>query len=253
MHPHLKHLVALQALDLRLNALRAARAALPKRLAEVEARVEAARTESARAREALTASLKDRKKYELDVEQWKERVRKYKDQIYEVKSNEAYKTLLHEIEVAEQEISKAEDRLLERMVAAEEHERRVKAAEKTAKDVEAEGQRDRASLEAEQAEAQRLDEELAGERQQVVAVIPEDLLDHYRRIALKHGGVALAEVREETCTMCRVRVRPAVYQELRRAESQEVFHCESCTRILYYPEQPAPPSPEQPVAQSHEH
>jgi predicted nucleic acid-binding Zn-ribbon protein len=50
--------------------------------------------------------------------------------------------------------------------------------------------------------------------------------------------VALAEVRDETCTLCRVRVRPHVYQELRRENSEEIFHCESCTRILYCSVQP---------------
>jgi hypothetical protein len=29
-------------------------------------------------------------------------------------------------------------------------------------------------------------------------------------------------------------VRPHVFQEMRRADSDEMFHCETCTRILYY-------------------
>src|SRR3989442_6251670 len=76
-----------------------------------------------------------------------------------------------------------------------------------------------------------------------VATIPEDLLDHYQRIARRHNGVALAEVRDETCMLCRVRVRPHVYQELRRETSHEIFHCESCTRILYYTDQPVAQAP----------
>jgi len=44
-------------------------------------------------------------------------------------TNEAYKALLHEIQNAEGEIAKAEDRLLDRMVAGEEYERQLKAAE----------------------------------------------------------------------------------------------------------------------------
>lgn len=250
MHPNLKHLIALQSLDLRLGELRAALAAFPKRLAELDARVEAARGELARAKESLTGSLKDRKKYELDVEQWKERVRKYKDQVYEIKSNEAYKALQHEIQMGEQEIAKAEDRLLERMVAGEDYERQVKAAEKALKEVEAAAQADRAKIQSEQAEAQKLADELTAEREQAVAAVPEDVLDHYHRIARKHNGVALAEVRDETCTMCRVRVRPHVFQELRRTDSEEIFHCETCTRILYYIEQPAAAPPEQALAQN---
>ena len=238
MHPNIKHLIRLQAIDLRLNELRARLATFPKRLAEVDARVAATRQQLAAAKEALTSSLKERKKYELDVEQWKEKVRKYKDQVYEVKTNEAYKALQHEIQMAEAEIAKGEDRLLERMVAGEEYERQVKAAEQALKQVEAGAQTERQAIEAEQAAAQKELEQDTAERNQAVAAIPEELLEHYQRIARKHGGVALAEVRDETCTVCRVRIRPHVYQELRREDSQEIFHCESCTRILYYSEQP---------------
>jgi predicted nucleic acid-binding Zn-ribbon protein len=60
------------------------------------------------------------------------------------------------------------------------------------------------------------------------------MMDHYDRIVKKHHGVALAEVRDEKCTACGMRVRPHVFQEMRRANSEEMFHCETCTRILYY-------------------
>ncbi len=79
---------------------------------------------------------------------------------------------------------------------------------------------------------------LAVEQQQAMTGIPEDLLDHYQRIARRHKGVAMAEIRDETCTLCGVRVRPHVFQELRRDDNHEIFHCETCTRILYYVEQP---------------
>jgi len=238
MHPNIKHLIELQVIDLRLNELRALLAGLPRRLAEVEARVAAARQQLTAAKESLITSLKDRKRYEMDVEQWKEKARKYKDQIYEVKTNEAYKALQHEIEGAEAEMAKAEDRLLERMVSGEEYERQVKVAERTLKEIEASAQAERQTIAAEQTAAQKEVAQDTALREQAVAAIPDDLLDHYERIARRHVGVALAEVRDETCTLCRVRVRPHVYQELRRETSEEIFHCESCTRILYCSVQP---------------
>src|SRR6202047_2406177 len=129
MHPHLKYLIELQAVDLRLIEIRERMSRFPKRLAELEGRVNTARQQITTAKEALTGSLKDRKTFEMDVEQWKERAKKYRSQSSEVKSNEAYKALLHEIANAEDEVSKAEDRLLDRMVAGEEYERQVKASE----------------------------------------------------------------------------------------------------------------------------
>ena len=236
MHPNIKHLVELQVVDLRLAELGVLLETFPKRLKEIDARAAAARQQLAVAKEALLASIKDRKKYELDVEQWKEKARKYKDQSFQVKSNEAYKALQHEIQNAEAEMTKAEDRLLERMMAGEEYERQVKAAERTLQEVEAAGQAERQRIAAEQAAAQKELEKDRAERQQALAAVPEELVDHYLRIARKHGGIAVAEVRAETCKLCGVRVRPHVFQKLGRDDCHEIFHCETCTRILYYAE-----------------
>src|SRR5258707_5485168 len=137
MHPHLKYLIELQAVDLRLIEIRERMSRFPKRLAELEGRVTAVRQQITTAKDALTGSLKARKTYEMDVEQWKERAKKYRNQSGEVKTNEAYKALQHEIQNAEDEVAKAEDRLLERMVSGEEYDRQVKAAEAAVKEIEA--------------------------------------------------------------------------------------------------------------------
>jgi predicted nucleic acid-binding Zn-ribbon protein len=235
----LQNLLELQNVDAQLREVRDHLAIFPKKLAEVEARVSGARAELESSKAAQVETIRDRKKYELDVEQWKERVRKYKDQSAQVKTNEAYKALQHEVQTAEAEIAKAEDRLLEQMVAAEEYDRRVKASEKLLKEVEEVARGARAKIEADKAATEKELAELNAERARVIGSIPEDLVDHYERIAKKHNGLALAEVRDEKCTACGMRVRPHVFQEMRRRGSEEMFHCETCTRMLYYiePEQ----------------
>src|ERR1700693_2487607 len=155
MHLHLKYLIDLQAVDLRLIEIRERVSRFPKRLAEVEARVTGARNQITAAKDSLTSSLKDRKTYEMDVEQWKERAKKYRNQSSEVKSNEAYKALLHEIANAEDEVARAEDRLLDRMVAGEEYERQVKASEISVKEVEASANVERHTIQAEYNAAQK--------------------------------------------------------------------------------------------------
>src|SRR2546425_3949428 len=242
MHPAIPHLLELQRADQRIAALRSQLQSFPIRIREADAKLSGARQQLASAKQAHTNSLKERKKFELDVEQWKERARKYRDQGAAVKTNEAFKALQHEITNAETEVAKAEDRLLERMVAGEEFERQVKTGERAIKEAEAETQAERKRLEAEQAAAQKQLEEITAERERIVGPIDEDLLYHYHRIAKRHNGVALAEVRNETCLLCGMRVRPHVYQELRRESSDELFHCETCTRILYVAETKAAPA-----------
>jgi predicted nucleic acid-binding Zn-ribbon protein len=252
-------LLALQQVDRHLLSLRAQLDSYPRRLAEVEARVAAAREEVEKSKAAQLATVKDRKKYELDVEQYKERARKYKSQMSEVKTNEAYKALQHETQMAEAEMARAEDRLLEQMVAGEEYDQRIKVTQKALSAAEAVAREERARILEEQTSAQADWSTLEAERVAAVADIPEDLLDHYQRIAKRHDGVALAEVRAEACTMCGVRIRPHVFQEMRMDASTELYHCETCTRILYYVEPPmqaaraaatAAPFPDTPVLES---
>lgn len=228
----------MQDVDTRLNAVRARLATFPKRLAELGARVEGSRAALDKSRESHSTTLKDRKRYELDVEQWKEKVRKYKDQSSQVKTNEAYKALQHEVEMAEAEIAKAEDRLLEQMVSGEQYDGQVKAAERSYKHVEEQIGVERAEVETQKATAEKELAQLEAERATVVRAIPEDLLDHYQRIAKKHGGIAVAEVRGEACSACGARIRPHVFQILRREDTADLYHCELCTRILYYVEPP---------------
>jgi predicted nucleic acid-binding Zn-ribbon protein len=230
----LQDLLELQKVDVQLASVRDRLAKFPKKLADADARLVGGKAELDQSKAAQLASFKDRKKYELDVEQLKERVRKYRDQMSQVKTNEAYKALQHEVQMAEEEISKAEDRLLEQMVSGEEYDRRIKSSEKTLKEIEEVVRRERSKIEAEKAEAEKDLTRLTEERTRVVAAVPENLLDHYDRIAKKHNGVALAEVREEKCAACGMRVRPHVFQEMNRRASEEMFHCETCTRILYY-------------------
>jgi hypothetical protein len=129
MHPAIPHLIELQRVDHQIAVLRAELEAFPKRIRDAETKLGGARADVASAKEAHAQVVAERKKFEFDGQQWKDRARKYRDQSGAVKTNEAYKALQHEIANAEAEVAKADDRQLEVMMAAEDVERRVKIAE----------------------------------------------------------------------------------------------------------------------------
>ena len=52
-------------------------------------------------------------------------------------------------------------------------------------------------------------------------------------MAKQRKGLAVAEARDGGCSVCHVRMRPQMYNEVRRGES--LIQCESCLRILYPP------------------
>src|SRR3981081_4829648 len=120
MHPAIPRLLELQTVDQHIAALRAEIESAPKRIQEADLKLTDARNAVAAAREAHTHSLTERKKFELDVQQWKERAKKYRDQSGAVKTNEAYKALQHEIANAEAEVAQAEDLQLDVMRSGKE-------------------------------------------------------------------------------------------------------------------------------------
>src|SRR5437588_3102549 len=202
MDPQIQRLVHLQVLDARLAELRSRLHAIPSQIASLDARLNAARQQIATAKEALTTSLKDRKKYEMDVDSWKEKARKYRDQSFAIKTNEAYKALQHEIQHAETQVAQAEDRLLERMVAGEEYERQVKAAERSVIVVESEAQAERQQIQAEQASLQQEQQAKEAERREIAPEISEELRDTYERVASRRHGISLRRGRDRAWRLC---------------------------------------------------
>jgi uncharacterized protein len=233
MHSAIPHLIELQRVDHLVAGVRAEIETFPKRVREADAKLSGARAAVAAAKEGLVNSQKERKKFELDVQQWKDRAKKYRDQSGAVKTNEAYKALQHEIANAEAQVAKAEDAQLEVMMTAEEAERRVRHAEANLKEDETAVSKERKEIEASRAEKKKQLESLLAERERALAPIPEDLRELYARIAKRHHGAGLAEARDGQCRGCGMRVLPHTLQELRRDPNEEIYRCESCGMILY--------------------
>jgi uncharacterized protein len=62
----------------------------------------------------------------------------------------------------------------------------------------------------------------------------------YHSVAQKRRGSAVVAARDGYCTACRTRLRPQFYNELRSGD--QIFQCESCSRILFYGATPAAPA-----------
>ena len=233
MHPAIPRLLELQTVDLHIAALRTEIDSFPKRIQEADLKLTGARNAVAAAREAHTHSLTERKKFELDVQQWKDRAKKYREQSGAVKTNEAYKALQHEITNAEAEVAKAEDRQLEIMMGSEDSERRVKNTESALKTAEQSIAAERKELHAQYTEKKKVLDAALAERERALAPIAEDLRILYERIAKRHHGVALAEARDGQCRGCGLRVLPHILQLLKSEDDHEIYRCESCGLILY--------------------
>jgi hypothetical protein len=149
-----------------------------------------------------------------------------------VKTNQEYHAIQHEIAFAQAEIKKREDQILELMVAADELSAAVKKADAALaaeqKAVDADRQKLTQELSALKGELQRMQ----GERAAVVSGMTPAVLSTFELIAKRRSGVAIAEARDGMCTVCHVRLRPQVFNNVRR--NDQIIQCDSCNRILFF-------------------
>jgi uncharacterized protein len=241
MHPDLQKLIDLQQIDSHIAALRTEIAALPKQVAAIEAKLAGTKSKVESAQAAIKADEAARRKHESDIKDQQEKISKYRDQSLKVKTNQEYKALLTEIEHAEKEVARLEDKILEIMVAADVRKENLKQAEATLKADTAENEKEKEHVRSQTAQDEKELAELNEQRQLLRVGIGEDTLRHYDRV-LKLRGSAIAPVHDnQMCGVCRVILRPQVYQDVMKGE--EIIHCDSCQRILYFV--PPPPKEEE--------
>ena len=231
MHPDLETLVDLHRADVELRSFDSELQALPQKKAAIEARIGADRAALDAAKAALDGQSKDRKRLELEVQDFEARRSKYKGQLGDVKTNKEYTALLHEIENVEREIRSREDLILDAMEKVEGGQAAVKVEESSFKSVEATRRDEIRALDSRIQECQTKRSEVAATRDKKVGGLKPDLLAEYSRI-LKSRGTALSEAKDGACTMCHVKLRAQVYVDVKRNDA--IIICSSCSRILFF-------------------
>jgi predicted nucleic acid-binding Zn-ribbon protein len=241
MNSDLQKLIELQQVDLRIAALRAEITALPREVAQIEAKLAGSKAKVEAAQAAMKADEAARRKHESDIKDQQEKISKYRDQSLKVKTNQEYKALLSEIGQAEAEIAKLEDKVLEIMVATDTRKETLKQAEATLKADTAENEREKEHARQQTAEDEKQLAELTAQRKELRAGVAEETLNHYDRVLKLRGSVMAAVYEDESCSACRVRLRPQVFQDV--MSNEQIVTCFYCNRILYYV--PPPPKEEE--------
>ncbi len=147
-----------------------------------------------------------------------------------------------EISVAEEDVSSQETRMLECMEDADLLAVELKTAEAALKADRTDVARELEQLEEERADIERRMHQTLQERQTLAAQVSRDAMNVFERVAHGRKGLAVAEARDGLCTVCHVRLRPQVFNEVRRNDS--LIQCDSCQRILYFVPAPAGATPQ---------
>jgi predicted nucleic acid-binding Zn-ribbon protein len=228
----LEYLIRLQQLETDIDSARRRIAEIPLVQQALEARLAEQTAAVDAVKERLAANQAGRRDVEKEVATQQSRLSKYKDQLMEVKTNKEYQAMQHEIATAGESVRSQEDRVLDFMEEAETLGRELKDAEAALKKTQGEIASERTSLDGEAAELQQRVLEMSAGRSDVARHLSAAALGLFEHVARQRKGLAIAEARDGHCTVCHVRLRPQVFNEVRRNDS--LIQCDSCLRILYF-------------------
>jgi hypothetical protein len=248
MNADLERLISLQKLDSAALDDERRLAEAPERENALEAKLDTERQAVAAAKEQLAANQTARRALEKDVAVQQGRLSKFRETAMAVKTNVEYAAVQKEIAFAQGEIKGIEDKELELMLAADDLTAAVKKAEAALAAGEKATAAERQKMAGETAALKAEVDRLRAERGSVVSGLSPQVLALFEQVARKRNGVAVSEARGGVCTICHVRLRPQVFNTVRRNEA--IIQCDHCNRILFFVPVPAAAAADADVNQS---
>ncbi|OGR91715.1 MAG: hypothetical protein A2992_08415 [Elusimicrobia bacterium RIFCSPLOWO2_01_FULL_59_12] len=234
MQEAVKQLLSLQERDLELDRLQGELAAIPKEIAAINKRIEAERAALEDSKKELTQLQMQRKEKEVDLSAKEDAVRKHTAELNAIKSNDAYRAMLGEIEKAKQEKSTLEDEILQLMDKVDQSQRAWKERETAAKTTETERQRQIADWDSKQ---KNLEEQIAlkqKSRDELAAAYTPSLVETYLRLRQGKQVAVIVPIKAEQCSGCHMKVSHNLINEVKRGMS--LMACEHCFRLVYLEE-----------------
>lgn len=228
----IEKLLVLQERDSQRLALEQQLKSVPRELVAVEARIatEKAAIETAKAE---WHGLESKKKLlEIEIKSAEEKIAKYRTQQVQVRKNDEYQALTHEIETTQAGIGILEEQEIGVMLIIDEAKQRFAAAEaELKKNITGHEARIRTLREREgqmQAELKAAQDAVASAR----PAVPEPQLRLYDRLANKPGHPVCVTVNGGKCGGCHLKVPTHI--EVMARMGPEIATCDQCGRVVYW-------------------
>jgi len=218
---------------------------IPDWMRELHDEYSARRTEIEAIETLIEEAAAERRAAEAAVEDSQEQLKHYQEQIGRVRNQREYSALLQEIDIIKEQIQRAEEQGLQSMERQEVEQARLDEERQAFSDLETRYNQELEKWEAQKPDVAKQAEGLRGRIEVLEQQLPKPILERFRLIRERFGGVALAQARELQrvgkgtqmwhCSGCNYRVLPQSLVEIRNHGS--VVLCDSCKRILYYVEE----------------
>lgn len=118
------------------------------------------------------------------------------------------------------------------MLGADEIGEEIQSASAKANEAKEKLTQDKAVLNTKNQELEEEKKRLLLSRDDIIPQIPKDQFSLYKKTFKKMSGIVMSPVTGDFCSMCQIRIRPQVLNELIAAN--QITLCENCGRILYW-------------------
>ncbi len=227
-------LVKLQELDSQIYALRNEKETKPLEIKAMEESFEAKKQGLLLLEKESLELQKQRKDKELELATNSEAVKKLQSQLYSLKTNKEFQTMLQQIADAKADGSLIEEKILisfedsDKIKARIDQENlKLKADEKVFLE-----QKKNVELRIKEIDDQL--NQLQAQRKQITPGIDQKMLAEYERILSSRDGLAIVTVVDNSCGGCHMLVPPQVINLIKMYE--HIVTCEVCNRIFYIAE-----------------
>jgi predicted nucleic acid-binding Zn-ribbon protein len=202
----------------------------PESFAAVDREWQGANEEMTQLQTSIDSLAKERRRVEGELSDQQELLRKYQGQLMQVKNQQQYAAAWKEIDATRKHVKELEDATLKQMGDIDGLQKQLDDRKGGHDDLKSRYDAAYDSWQASLGDLKTEADALRKKAAEIEAAIPENLRREFHRIFNARQNVAVAPVVADSCSGCRTRIRPALFQQLKRGE---LVFCEGCRRILH--------------------
>ena len=230
----LTNLIKLQKIDSEIYGLRHEKEAKPREIEQLQAAFEEKKQALANLEKVSLDLQKQRKERELDLATKEEGMKKLQSQLYQLKTNKEYQAMLQQIQDTKADASMIEDKILEVFEQLDKIRKQIEQERQKLQEEEAVFNAQKKKIEDRIREIDDRLAQLDGQRKQAIPEVDHKILSQYERILSSREGLAIANVKDNSCGGCNMLLPPQVINLIKMYE--RIITCEVCNRILYIEE-----------------
>jgi len=227
-------LVKLQELDSEIYALKNEKESKPLEIKAIEESFETKKQNLVLLEKNSLELQKQRKEKELELAANAEAVKKLQGQLYSLKTNKEFQTMLQQIADTKADGSLIEEKILISFEESDKIKAQIEQENLKLKQEEKVFQDEKKKVELRIKEIDDRLNQLQAQRQQITPSIDSKMLVEYERILSSRGGLAIVTVVDNSCGGCHMLVPPQVINLIKMYE--HIVTCEVCNRIFYIAE-----------------